>query len=88
MDSFFIEKRPIQTMCEPIGLTPNPAFPPHINTSWLQSYGLNYAEFQVKFAIAILSDESGWTPEQKLKLTENFKRRLMVELWQRYKQMK
>jgi hypothetical protein len=75
-------------MCEPVGLTPKPDLPPHINTSWLRSYGLNYAEFQVKFAIAVLSDESNWTSEEKKKLTDDFKRRLMVELWQRYNQMK
>jgi hypothetical protein len=74
-------------MCEPVGLTPKPALLPHNNKSWLQSYGLNYAEFQVKFAIAVLSDENGWTYQEKKKLTDNFKQRLMVELWQRYKQM-
>uniref|UniRef100_A0A6C0CUH8 Uncharacterized protein n=1 Tax=viral metagenome TaxID=1070528 RepID=A0A6C0CUH8_9ZZZZ len=76
-----------QEMCEPVGITPKPALPPHINTSWLQSYGLNYAEFQVKFAIAVLSDETSWTYEKKKKLTDDFKHRLMVELWDRYKRM-
>jgi hypothetical protein len=75
-------------MCEPVGLTPKPVLPPHINTSWLQSYGLNYAKFQVMFAIAILSDESKWSAEKKEKLTNDFKSRLVVELWQYYSQMK
>jgi hypothetical protein len=40
------------------------------------------------FAIAILSDESKWSAEKKEKLTNDFKSRLVVELWQYYSQMK
>jgi hypothetical protein len=78
-------------MDEPIGLTPRPAFPEHINASWLQSWGLNYAGFIVKAAgEAILESPfpKKWTFDRKKRKTAEYRRFLIVELWKHYHKMK
>lgn len=79
-------------MDEPVGLTPKPAFPPHISASWLQAFGLNYGGFIVSAASeAILENPHHprkWTFDRKRKKAAEYRAFLMRELWKHYSVMK